>query len=422
MSIIAIRRNLAPGAVFFRQRGQAVEYSLDRVNWELAFVLPADKRTISPSQWPAIDNLTIEQFITINESSFDGTLTVNNLADVAAGNQLRRNLCTASNLLASAFVALLNGVKEESGDAETRFLGAGTALAGGALGLFVLLTPVGWIGAGVAALLGVISAGLGVGGTALAFMAEADNIPNLTADDAGLIACYLLKAAQATGANKASMRTALDASYPDLAALPAGVADAWKELWDISPSLYSAWLAGLTDLEATSCSCGGCDEIIPWDCTIVNNSGYKLLNGGIQTTPTTAPYVPTNFKALALNWTPPIVPSGKVAYVEVTYATTLYQTPAGGNWGTNTIVGIDLFGVNLTATSIGKQIGEVAPIVLTTSTRQGGLKTFRFDFSGVSQTGTGLSGMNINHRTAASTNGLGADTIFIGGKVCYQGP
>lgn len=422
MSIIAIRRNLAPGAVFFRQQGQAVEYSLDKTTWELAFILPAEKRTVSPTQWPAIDNLTIEQFITINESSFDGSLTVNNLADVAAGNQLRRNLCTASNLLAAAFVALLNGVKEESGDAETRFLGAGTALAGGALGLFVLLTPVGWIGAGIATLLGYFAAGLGVGGTALAFIAEADNIPDLTADDAALIACYLLKGAQATGADKASMRTALDASYPDLNALPAGVADAWKELWDISPSLYSAWLAGLTDLEATSCSCGGCDEIIPWECTINNQSGYKLLNGGIQSAPTTAAYTPTNYKYLSLSWTPPSVPSGLVDRVELTYATTQYQKSSALNWGTTGIVTVDLIGVNVTATSQAKQITEVAPIVLSNTVNQGGLKTFVFDFSSVSQTGTGLTGMNLNHRLAYAVSGVGADTVFIGGKVCYQGP
>lgn len=423
MSIIAIRRNLAPGAVFFRQRGQAVEYSLDRVNWELAFVLPADKRTISPSQWPAIDNLTIEQFITINESSFNGTLTVNNLAEVAVGNQLRRNLCTASNLLASAFVALLNGVKEESGDAETRFQGAGMALAGGALGLFVLLTPVGWIGAGVASLLGYIATGLGLGGTALAFIAEADNIPNLTADDAGLIACYLLKAAQATGADKASMRTALDASYPDLAALPAGVADAWKELWDISPSLYSAWLAGLTDLEASSCSCGGCDEIIPWDCTIVDNSGYKLLNGGLQTTPTTAPYTPTNYKYLAFTWQPPTSPSGLVESVELTFATTQYQKSSALNWGTTTVLGVTCIGIkNPPAASIGLPITTVAPIVLSNTVNQGGLQTFKFDFTTFTQDGAGLTEISVSHRTAYATNGVGADTIFIGGKVCYQGP
>ncbi len=37
MSLIAVRRNLQPGAVFFRQVGHRLEYSLDKITWGLAY-------------------------------------------------------------------------------------------------------------------------------------------------------------------------------------------------------------------------------------------------------------------------------------------------------------------------------------------------------------------------------------------------
>jgi hypothetical protein len=116
------------------------------------------------------------------------------------------------------------------------------------------------------------------------------------------------------------------------------------------------------------------------------------------------------------------VPSGLVDRVELTYATTQYQKSSSLNWGTTGIVVVDLLGVNATATTQAKQITEVAPIVLSNTVNQGGLKTFVFDFSGVAQTGTGLIGMNLNHRLAYAVSGVGADTVFIGGRVCYQAP
>lgn len=39
--IVAVRRNLTPGAVFFRQQGRLVQYSLDGESWQDAFYLPA---------------------------------------------------------------------------------------------------------------------------------------------------------------------------------------------------------------------------------------------------------------------------------------------------------------------------------------------------------------------------------------------
>lgn len=45
MSIIAVRRNISPNAVFFRQRGLNIEYSLDKVIWEFAWKLTASTTT-----------------------------------------------------------------------------------------------------------------------------------------------------------------------------------------------------------------------------------------------------------------------------------------------------------------------------------------------------------------------------------------
>lgn len=418
MSIIAIRRNLSPGAVFFRQTGQIVEYSLDRETWEIAFLLPSERRTVNPSQFDAIDALTIDQFLTVNNATYNNAITVTNINDIAANQgKLRRNLCTASTLLAAAFVHMVNQVKEETGDAETRFLGAGTALAGGALGLFVLLTPAGWIGAGIATLLGYIAAGLGVGGAAAAFVAEADNVPNLDQDDIELIVCYLLRAASASAADKAAMRGALSQTYSDLSALPAGVEDAWLELWDISPSLYSVWLAGLTDLEPSTCNCGGCAEIIPWDCTIESDTGYKILNGGIKT----IPVAPSIEKSLVFNFD--IDTGAQVDGVVLNFVTTQYQKANTIGWA-----GVDcrcrIFGTN-GALGYAEKIIPVANIssgLVSANVYAGGIHTLTYDFSDITFTGGTTGSVRIAHKLASGVTGAGADTIFTGGTICYRAP
>lgn len=420
MSIIAIRRNLSPGAVFFRQRGNIVEYSLDRETWEIAFLLPSERRTVNPSQFEAIDAMTIEEFLTINNYTYNNAITVANIDAIAATQgQIRRNLCTASTLLAAAFVHMLNAVKEETGDAETRFLGAGSALAGGALGLFLLLTPAGWIGAGVASILGLISAGLGLGGAAAAFVAEADNVPNLEQDDMELILCYLLRAASASAADKDAMRDALSQTYDDLSPLPVGVEDAWVELWDISPTLYSVWLAGLTDLEASTCNCGGCVDIIPWECTVTAGAGYKTLEGFIKTTFDNSAYG-GNFKGMTITF-PNVEIGAQIDEIALNFVTTEYQKSSALGWSI-TPIEITLGAAGGSPVTASKTITEVSPNIISTTRRAGGVQRFIFDLTASTLTGGSNGNLAIVKRTAYATAGIGADSIFTGGTICYRSP
>lgn len=418
--IIAVRRNLAPGAVFFRQIGQIVEYSLDRESWEIAFLLPSERRTVNPSQYAAIDAMTIDEFLSINNYTYNNAITVNNIDAIAASQgEIRRNLCTASTLLASAFVHMVNQVKEEQGDAQTRFLGAGAALAGGAIGLFLLLTPVGWIGAGVAALLGLIGAGLGVGGAAASFVAEADNVPDLDESDVELILCYLLRTANTSAADKTAMRNALSQTYVDLSPLPAGVEESWVELWDISPNLYSVWLAGLTDLEASTCNCGGCAEIIPWDCSVTPGAGYKTLQGYIKTTVDNTAYG-GNFKGMTITFDG-LDNGAQIDEITLNFVTTEYQKSSALGWSITPIE--ILLGANAGASyTASKTITEVSPNIISTTRRAGGVQRFIFDTSASNLTGGSNGILTIVKRTAYATTGIGADSIFTGGTVCYRAP
>lgn len=428
--LVAVRRNLAPGAVFFRQVGQIVEYSLDQVTWRTAFVLPRTGLNVPDYVVNNIENLTLNEFLTTIQATFAGTFTTTDLDTIVnnPATRLEQNLCAGAWTLAATFVSLVNYRLENDADAETALTGAGAAIAEGALELIrwkfktrFLESTLRWIGRAIS--------GARVTAGVTAWWESLDNVPDLTDCDLEGIACAIYQSLRAGGTvSRETVGQSLithdaigKAQACGTSNLNTALVEWFSEWIDEWPELWSAFLAGLTDQEFIGCSCGGCDDIIPWDCEIVNQSGYKLLNGGVQSAPTTAAYTPTNYKYLWLRWVPPVVPSGLVDRIELTYATTQYQKSSSLNWGTTTVLGVDCLGLNPVSTGIGKQINEVAPVVLSNTVNQGGLKTFIFDFSAISQTGTGLTQISMSHRLAYAVSGVGADTVFIGGRVCYQG-
>lgn len=433
MSIIAIRRNLSPGAVFFRQTGNIVEYSLDNVTWRPGFVLPRDPGGLNIPEYVTnnIQNVTLNEFITNVQGVFQGTFTTPELETVInnPATRIEQNLCAGANVLAATFVALVNYRLEDEADEQTGLIGAGADIAALALELVkfkfktkFLEQTLKWINRAI------------VGATATSVAAtwyeSLDGVADLTDCDLEAIACAIYQSLRGGGTiDKDTVAASLIVHDAIGMAQACGASNLntplveWFSGWiDEWPELWSNFLIGLTDGEFIGCSCGGCDDIIPWDCEIMNQSGYKLLNGGVQSAPTTAAYAPTNYKYLWLRWVPPVVPSGLVDKIELTYATTQYQKSSALNWGTTSILTVDCFGINPTSTGISKQITEVAPVVLSNTVNQGGLQTFMFDFSSIAQTGTGLTQISMSHRLAYGVSGVGADTVFIGGRVCYQAP
>lgn len=427
--IIAVRRNLSPGAVFFRQIGRVVEYSLDRVTWFYAFELPRGTgTTISQTVYNTFADKTIQEFIDFNANFYSahGSITTTNIDQIAAGaGRIERNLCSASKALAAAAATTINAVKEEQGDDELRWENARLKIAGGvastAGGVAVWAK---WIGPKWGGLIVLIGTAMAAVGEVTDYILAFDNVPDLLdADDVDTLACYIYRATQNNpNIGRDGLKFALNSmQLPDLPPLPQGTDEAFRWIMELSPELYSEFLAMTLDMDEIGCDCGGCELILPEEVTINNGSGYLLLTGGVKTTATNAPYG-GNYKALGLSWQSPSL--SQVDRIELNYVTTQYLKSTAVNWGTTTIVGVDLIGTVAPAKSYTKQITEIAPVVISNTTNQGGIQKIVFDLTSepAPVNGAGLVSMNINHRVGYAVNGLGADTVFTGGRVCYRGP
>lgn len=422
--LVAVRRNLTPGAVFFRQKGNIVEYSLDNVTWKIAFVLGTQKQTVSPSVLTLIDNMTVNEFIAFNNKQFINNITSNTLETVATQPAARidKNICQASQLLAAAFVAAANAAKQIEHENYWRDWAAGQGLAVGAIGiLLVMAGPLGWIaiGAGVTKILTVIGAGLAASASAGTwFETLRDDTPPLTDEDAALIACYIYRNTKQGTTGKAGIQNALLVNWADLPAIDNDIAVAFADMFDADPSLYSVWLAGLTDLDVVACECGGCAEIDPATCTVESNTGYMLLSGGLRSVPRAA----STEKALVFNF--PIEAGQQVDYITLNFTTTQYQKHSTIGWA-----GVDcrcrVFGQNLPLAyaEIIKPVADISPHAIDANTYAGGVQKLTYDFTGVTFSGGGTTGsVRVAHTLARGVVGMGADTIFTGGEICYRGP
>ncbi len=157
MSIIAIRRDLQAGAVFFRQNGTKLQYSLDSVSWSTAF----DFASLSVNAVEAIQN-----YATWHETmatTYDGT--VGSIAPdmvytaTAADNQRDRVMCQAVGLWVDAVTtAATIGDSGLLGGAANILDGAAVFFAGAAAVL--LFTPLPVIDEAIAGLIAAIFGGM----------------------------------------------------------------------------------------------------------------------------------------------------------------------------------------------------------------------------------------------------------------------
>lgn len=349
--IIAVRRNLSPGAVFFRQRDNVVEYSLDRVSWSVAFILPGERGLSEPELNYYIDK-TINQFVTDYGNQFVGNVTVNDLVNVSTQptpSRLERNLCAASKALASTFAAMVNVHLEDENDGQLDLISSGLAFAAAALeigarvfGKFIGEIAVKWINR---AFMGNLA-----GSAAAGWWADLENVPDLTDCDVQEMACAIYRAATSTGADRSSISSALIMHF-DFDACPEGNMNTalteWFSVWiDTWPELWTAFLAGLTDAEVISCrDCGGCYDVNLHD--EVTHNGLYIWNAGIRSAQRSDAYEPTNWKYLeVIHEIPDATASTQIDKVTVTWTQNGWATQSGLTWGSNWYIACQIAGPN----------------------------------------------------------------------------
>lgn len=414
--LVAVRRNLTPGAVFFRQQGTLVEYSLDGETWRPAFILPRENR---PSVPPQIINTfadkTINEYITLNNQQFFGSVNVANIYTLADNVQTRlsRNLCAASKLLAATFVAIANEAKQHNHESywQSQAAGAGVATAGIGILLF-MAGPLGWIALGASTISWLTGAGIAIGSYASlsAYLETLDSdIPELTAADADLIACYIYRNTKNPSVGKAGIQNALFVHFDDLDAPPDGTPEAFAEMFDAIPNLYTSWLAGLTDQEVIPCECGGCFDTLGAEWTPGVNQGYRLLNGGLSINPTRGGQI--NYYQLGASYEldEPYI-NNQVDSVRLHFLTTGYATP---DWALRTTISGPFSQSNMVQYSVA----QMPPP---------GVQVVTVDFSAVTLA-HGVSTVSIQHRLnyssyLAASGDANVRTILTAAEICLRGP
>lgn len=350
--IIAVRRNLTPGAVFFRQVGSRVEYSLDRVTWYHAFTLPSGGR-VSQTELEYYIDKSVNEFVTDYGQQFNINITVNELNELSTSPtapRLMKNVCAASKALAAAFVYTINEIRRAEGDAEARWQAAGTGIASAALGGFAYVgVKTAWLGPKIAGLLGAIAGLMAGTAAAIEFIAASDDTPDdYDNDDIDAIACYIYRKVTASPSpGRVALSQALyGLQFPDLPVLPQNTAQAFEELFNALPDLYTVWLASLTDQEQVSCrDCGGCYDVNLRE--EVTHNGLYIWNAGIRSAQRSDAYEPTNWKYLeVIHEIPDATASTQIDKVTVTWTQNGWATQSGLTWGSNWYIACQIAGPN----------------------------------------------------------------------------
>lgn len=350
--LVAVRRNLTPGAVFFRQTGQIVEYSLDKVIWQLAFALPSCERTLSEPELNYYIDKTINEFIVDYGNQFITNITVNELVDLSTRptpSRLTRNLCAASKALAATFAAMVNVHLEDENDGQLDLISSGLAFAATALeiaarvfGKFIGEIAVKWINR---AFLGNLA-----GSAAAGWWADLENVPDLNDCDIREIACAIYRTVTEVGADRESAASALIMNF-DFDACPDGNMNTalaeWFSVWiETWPELWTSFLSGLTDAEVVSCrDCGGCYDVNLHD--EVTHNGIYIWNAGVRSERLSTAYEPSNWKYLeVIHNIPEATANTQVDKVTITWTQNGYGVQTGLTWGSNWYIACQIAGPN----------------------------------------------------------------------------
>jgi hypothetical protein len=410
-----------------------VEYSLDQVTWHIAFVLPKSGSVTPQSVLNVIQDMTLNEYNSFITQQYNGTVNLTNINAVleSGASRIERNFCSAAKVLASIFVRLVNDAKQAEHENYWRDQAAGAGFAAGVIGLFLVIAsgPVGWVAAGSALFFKIALAGAAVGaaaGAATLFETMKDDMPDLSPEDAALIACYIYRNTQGGTTGRTGIQMALYANYADLPPIDSSIAAGFASMFANIPELYSHWLTMLTDAEVVPCECGGCIVLDGAELTPVTAGNanaptcFPLLTGGMRSTPTRAPYVPTNFKYLSALYTlPEPYINNQVDSLRANFITTKYGVQSGLSWGSHWVLAMSISGPFAQGATYYLDMTGINAL------GGAGVRAFGADFTNVTLA-HGVSAVSFSMRTNyASSNpsdDINCDTVLTHVEICLRGP
>lgn len=405
--IIAVRRNLSPSAVFYVQQGANVYYSLDRVNWSLAWTFP---------EYPAPatyynDNTTVNNVFTLSQSTANTVITVGDVVNNSWGtslSQTERNLCGASLAAAAVFLTWLDAVNEERYDAQASALANFQNVIAGLAGVLSLVAAPLTGGGSIALYAGIMAGGFAAGGAITTAVADLDNVPDqVNADNLKAVACAIRDSMLVSGAGRSAFKAALYGH----STITEEAADAFSSLVDALPQMYATYLTMVTDAHSQACVCDGCEELYFANASFTN--GIILRSNRLLSRQHRTLYLPSNFKYLTVVWD---VPDCQVDSVTVDLLVNNHVAQSGLSWGTNWFMACTIAGAFNQSSTI-----TLAPPDWTT-----GHSTRTFDFTGVTLA-HGVQSVQVSYRVVYASTLAGqqsldptAEVTFLRAEYCVR--
>lgn len=388
--IIAVRRNLSPGAVFYMQMGANVYYSLDRVNWSLAWTFP-DFPAPSSS---VTDNSTVTNVMQMEINSYVANYPAAVLSGAfpAGTPQLMRNLCQASLAAAVIFLTWLDAVNEDRYDENLGALANFQSIIAGAAGVIALLAAPFTGGGSLALYAGIMGAGFAMGSSVSTAVSDLDNVTDqLTEENLEHIACAIRDSMQVTGAGRTAFKNALFGH----SVISEQAATAFSSLADALPQMYSTFLTMVTEVPSDACVCDGCYRLLPSESAFTNGNlqhGERIVTRTHRTS-----YLPSNYKYLKVDWT---VPLCQVDSVELEFQSSGHATQSGLTWS-------EWFFACAVSGPFSQSYTFTLPV---SSMIYNAHHTRTFDFSGVTLA-HGVDTISFTYRTCYASTGSGQQSL-----------
>ena len=398
--IVAVRRNLTPGAVFYTQIGREVYSSLDRVNWTLAWTFP-DGPQVSEG---VSDSTTVTNVYSIEQNSYPLNLTVNNVTNgdwPVSTSQLDRNLCGASLAATAVFLGWLDAANEGKHDGFLSDLGivanTGAVITGAAAFILGFFTGGGaWV-----AWLGGMSVGFAGSSAITDWVATADNVEDLkTEENIKAIACAVREAMLVPGAGRTAFKNALYGAD----GITQNAAAAWEQLVDMLPNFYTTFLTMVTEAPSSACICDGCYDLPMIDAASTN--GILMRGNRMVSKINRHSYLPSNWKFLSIAWD---IPLCQVDKVEFELLVNTHVTQSGLTWGTHYFMIVAISG----------PFSQSSTQTLIPPAWTAGHSIRTFDFSGVTLA-HGVNRISVDYRVVYASTAGGQNSLDPTAQVSFN--
>lgn len=268
--LIAVRKNISPGAIFWQQSNNYVFYSLDNVFWYPAFMLPDGVGGVSSggnsyyfNNQKVIETYTKKYYqetniydllIKLLEIPTTRTEFLENAEKAESGMPSKRAICQASYALVLGLRQTItdyrNGTLSEDPAVQTAQTAGGIVGTIGALaGLIIGFTPIG---------IALIAGGIATSFASNTLLPAAlESAPDLTDEQVESIACCLYEAMKSGNTDYADFASA-GCDLPSFS---------WADF--ATPEIYAGYLAMIQNGPGTGdCPCETCIEAVPADCVV----------------------------------------------------------------------------------------------------------------------------------------------------------